>query len=175
MSVFLKQGEIIYRLKDTWCCDVYIVLTLSHSTIFSSISLSADVSRISRLVKWALWYLGTKFWVYFLCLLFFLFLNIYFNFILCSSFVNIVPFSLRICKDDCNLQGRQMAKRSKGFLFFEKKNVLQPHHQYPGIIKSPVNFTVLSRRGRFDKFKKPAFWHENPTVQSFCIVWMPSV
>ena len=31
-------------------------LTLSHSTMLSSFSLSADVSRISRLVRWALWY-----------------------------------------------------------------------------------------------------------------------
>ena len=31
-------------------------LTLSHSTMFSSFSLSADVSRIRRLVRWALWY-----------------------------------------------------------------------------------------------------------------------
>ena len=33
------------------------VLTLSHSTMFSSFSLSADVSRISRRVRWVLWYL----------------------------------------------------------------------------------------------------------------------
>ena len=41
--------------------------SLSHSTMFSSFSLSADVSRIRRLVRCVLWYLmkTSLFWTYF--------------------------------------------------------------------------------------------------------------
>lgn len=34
-----------------------VALTLSHSTMFSSISLSAEMSSMRRRVRWALWYL----------------------------------------------------------------------------------------------------------------------
>lgn len=44
----------------------HAVPTLSHSTMFSSISLSAEMSRMRRRVRWALWYrMNTSlFWTY---------------------------------------------------------------------------------------------------------------
>lgn len=52
--VRVTQGE---NLLHFWCKQCYTVnllselLTLSHSTMFSSISLSAEMSRIRRLVR----------------------------------------------------------------------------------------------------------------------------
>ena len=56
---FHRQHNIFFYLSIIMLAThyKYFKLTLSHSTMFSSFSLSADVSSISLRVRWALWYL----------------------------------------------------------------------------------------------------------------------
>lgn len=54
-SIYFTSGACSPPTPRKW--EEIVALTLSHSTMFSSISLSAEMSSMRRRVRWALWYL----------------------------------------------------------------------------------------------------------------------